>query len=59
MKATVTFEKEIERKPERCADCVFAEACDAMGYKLTKRGGFEWRAAALRGTPRNCPLTLS
>lgn len=56
MKATVTFEKEIKELPENCTRCPFVDICASAIPSITKRGGMEFTAAAIRGRVKGCPL---
>lgn len=57
MKASVTFEKEIEEEPKTCKECPFVDACDTMIHGITKRG-YQWTVAAQRGRVKGCPLKV-
>lgn len=57
MKATVTFERDIEKVPDSCRACPFVDACDVMIHGITKRG-FQFTVAAQRGRVKGCPLVV-
>jgi len=57
MKATVTFERDIEEMPENCTKCPFVDACDVMIHGITKSGN-RWTVAATRGRIKKCPLKV-
>ena len=57
MKATVTFERDIDKVPANCTVCPFVDGCDAMMHGITKRG-YQWTVAAKRGRVKGCPLKV-
>lgn len=59
MKATITFEKEIEKIPESCAKCPFVEICDEVLHGITKSGGMQFTKAATQRRIKGCPLKVS
>lgn len=58
MRATVTFEREVEQLPKSCSVCPFVDACDRMIGGITKRGGMEFTAKAARGRVKGCPIKV-
>ena len=57
MKASITFDREIEKVPENCVKCPFVDACDVMIHGITKSGN-RWTVAAQRGRIKKCPLNV-
>lgn len=58
MRATVTFTKDIEGIPTSCNVCPFVDACDRVIHGITKRGGMEFTAMAMRRRHKACPMTV-
>lgn len=56
--AHVTFTMQLDKVPERCCECPFADVCDGRIANLTKRDGIEWSRLAMNRKPKRCPMVI-
>ena len=58
MKASVTFERDIEELPKSCNVCPFCDICGNAMWGIFKKGGMEFTVAATRRRVPECPIKV-